>query len=995
MASSTTQDLIERITQVTDALIHSEWKASIPFLCVPFMDHMAGIPLPGPALHDLCTYLGGASPNPLVTRLYLNPSIYNSPPTDGEKINNNEHFILLRNDILTKAFEAGSLLLSNGGGKSERVFRCTLLHRVYKKIGTRESSAYRADSLINDRALGFRENGRSLSRRTRTTQALSRDNICPFRFVVKWDDQGFYIPVGRCNGCPNHCNHISAGLNKRTIPLKLVPQEEKENLCDMFDASFGEAVGRNYVFSKLGRFITKSQIAYLNSPENPDLIDGLRNSDVDNMIAFFEQAKDVSYHVLWDVPIPPAANSTTTTHAIISSLHNAGVEEHQEINHSDDNDFQPAREMANMTRANPLVSPNARVMIACPFETRQATHNFKLFPEVIHADVTSDTNNTGNHMLTFSCNTSEGKQVIFLKVWLPNQKKSSFRWVFKFVLTSMIPPECFKRTTLVMVDGDQQQRDQLVSSMLEFMPNAIDGTCAWHLINQGLIKKSLSKGFIKDPRKQEKYSLFLDHIKSWCYSWITPFGCENEEEYSLSKELLFSYINSQEGLLACDGSLHAQSALDDWVRNHVIIKEKLYLFYPRRFRRYFDVKTSSAHEGTNYGLKSHAAAVKPNQTMAHAAKNACLQSDMKGSEQDARSTFLCISYNLWSNLPTANFIVTRAESILSQRFKKLTDFQVRRVGRDKFQVVHTKQAEIAAEDRLRIGSFPESKTPIPCFTRVRNVTMLLDGSLICDCGTQERQGLCCCETMAVIKKYFPNWEGPSHYDVSPRWWIYWLKFGHRVGCGQFTSDTEQLLSSEKAGPSFPHPIPDDGLYEPSLRILPARERVRNYSVETLNRLVPPAMEEYDFHGFRRSEVVDGLTQDSFITHDSSSFGGGEFYGNLDDDGTMSLESQPFARSLQLPLATTSRSSREKLKPYLEELFTCLDRLNEMTEIERVGKMMENEVGRLRCIIAQSTKKRRREVENVVSVNVVTETRANNPKRILGTRHMKHYKGFMK
>jgi hypothetical protein len=66
---------------------------------------------------------------------------------------------------------------------------------------------------------------------------------------------------------------------------------------------------------------------------------------------------------------------------------------------------------------------------------------------------------------------------------------------------------------------------------------------------------------------------------------------------------------------------------------------------------------------------------KPNK-MAHAAKNACLQSDMKGSEQDAGSTFLCISNNLWSNLPTANYIVTRAESILSRRFKKLADFNV-------------------------------------------------------------------------------------------------------------------------------------------------------------------------------------------------------------------------------------------------------------------------------------------------------------------------------
>jgi hypothetical protein len=90
------------------------------------------------------------------------------------------------------------------------------------------------------------------------------------------------------------------------------------------------------------------------------------------------------------------------------------VADHQEINHSEDTDFEPAREMANMTRSNPLVSPNACVMIACAFETKQATHNFKLFPEVIHANVTSDTNNTGNHMLTFSCNTSEGKQYGYL-----------------------------------------------------------------------------------------------------------------------------------------------------------------------------------------------------------------------------------------------------------------------------------------------------------------------------------------------------------------------------------------------------------------------------------------------------------------------------------------------------------------------------------------------------------------------------------------------------
>jgi hypothetical protein len=146
--------------------------------------------------------------------------------------------------------------------------------------------------------------------------------------------------------------------------------------------------------------------------------------------------------------------------------------------------------------------------------------------------------------------------------------------------------------------------------------------------------------------------------------------------------------------------------------------------------------------------------------------------------------------------------------------------------------------------------------------------MLLDGSLICDCGTQECQGFCCCKTMAVIKKYYPEWKGPSHHGISLHWWIYWLKFGHRVGCGQFTSDMEQLLSCEKAGLYFPFPIADDVIYEPSLPKFPARERVCNYSIETIDRLVPPTQEQYDFHGFWRTQVVDGLTQDSYINHGS-------------------------------------------------------------------------------------------------------------------------------
>lgn len=271
--------------------------------------------------------------------------------------------------------------------------------------------------------------------------------------------------------------------------------------------------------------------------------------------------------------------------------------------------------------------------------------------------------------------------------------------------------------------------------------------------------------------------------------------------------------------------------------------------------------------------------------------------------------------------------------------------------------------------------------------------MLSDGSLVCDCGTQERQGLCCCETMAVIYKYFPDWKGPSQYDISPRWWIYWLKFGHRVGCGEFTSATEELLSCEKAGPSFPHPIPDDLCYQPEIAVVGARERVRNYSIETLNRLVPRPIVHADVHGTHTTEMVDGFTQDSFVAHDPLGCEDGDFHGqNGNDDDVESCANLLFSQSLEVQFAKKAGNARDRLKPYLEELFGCLDCLSDRREMEMesIGKLIGDEVGRLRGILANSTKKRKNQVEDVRTVHAVTETRNDAPKRVKGTRFIPYF-----
>ena len=139
---------------------------------------------------------------------------------------------------------------------------------------------------------------------------------------------------------------MADSLNKLSLPLNLVPDNEKQILQSMCEAAIGNGVGRNYVFSRLGRFINTAQLAYFNSPPSRPLVDGLLNSDTDDMLNFFEESKEISYHVLWDVVIPSDNPSLPTKTALVSSIHPADEVGH-EIDHTGDEHFDVPWEMAS------------------------------------------------------------------------------------------------------------------------------------------------------------------------------------------------------------------------------------------------------------------------------------------------------------------------------------------------------------------------------------------------------------------------------------------------------------------------------------------------------------------------------------------------------------------------------------------------------------------------------------------------------------------------
>ena len=86
-----------------------------------------------------------------------------------------------------------------------------------------------------------------------------------------------------------------------------------------------------------------------------------------------------------------------------------------------------------------------------------------------------------------------------------------------------------------------------------------------------------------------------------------------------------------------------------WIVHHVIIWEHLFLGFLREGKRTYFQKTTSPHEGTNYGIKEHAAAVRPNMKLSSAAKALTIQSDLKTMQVGHSASVAAAKTKLWTD----------------------------------------------------------------------------------------------------------------------------------------------------------------------------------------------------------------------------------------------------------------------------------------------------------------------------------------------------------
>lgn len=111
----------------------------------------------------------------------------------------------------------------------------------------------------------------------------------------------FYVHIGQKLGRPYHQGHPKVEASSIPISPSLLPEEEKETMGHFAASCCGSGVGRNYLFSKLGKYMltasvrNHSKIIHNGQPEEG-------KTQQEQLIDYFLKTEDVSFQVLWDVP---------------------------------------------------------------------------------------------------------------------------------------------------------------------------------------------------------------------------------------------------------------------------------------------------------------------------------------------------------------------------------------------------------------------------------------------------------------------------------------------------------------------------------------------------------------------------------------------------------------------------------------------------------------------------------------------------------------------
>lgn len=234
-----------------------------------------------------------------------------------------------------------------------------------------------------------------------------------------------------------------------------------------------------------------------------------------------------------------------------------------------------------------------------------------------------------------------------------------------------------QRIMVVISDGDSQETSQLDLAIFQYFRHVQRVRCGWHIVEKGVQSHCPGEKSVA-PKQKEAYKTLIKLVKNWIYSWMRPGYCESEDEYHISKVLFFEYLSSHTCLSLCGENKEIQRQIIDFVTRFVLPHEDLFVFFRRKHIRHFDEYNNCSHEGTNYGLKSHAAGVLPGHSIDNAGERLTYQAELKYTELAKLAARDFSSREVWSEMPSTEHLCMRAQALIAVDLTSRLKFAVRR-----------------------------------------------------------------------------------------------------------------------------------------------------------------------------------------------------------------------------------------------------------------------------------------------------------------------------
>ena len=227
-----------------------------------------------------------------------------------------------------------------------------------------------------------------------------------------------------------------------------------------------------------------------------------------------------------------------------------------------------------------------------------------------------------------------------------------------------------------------------------------------------------------------------------------------------------------------------------------------------------------------------------------AAKTLNLQSHLKAAELEQMIYRDFSKPNKsWSNLPTAPHTVKFAEELIKVVEERSALYTAERVGERAFQVRFT-GSDIEDDNKCSVefenqdyDSYKD--VPIPIFDRIREVVIDHDGVMHCSCRRFRCRGIFCeqhvCTAKLICQAQGVKFQGFTHHDIALRWRSDYMHLAYKDSTPAETQKMFHLLAmKDVAGPTFKGDIPDNLEISPRAPILPALDRLKNYSKEGID-----------------------------------------------------------------------------------------------------------------------------------------------------------------